>query len=83
VTFKILAINTGVDPIQTQKVEVLQPTKLPETILNLLNNMGKSSHVIYSDGTTMWTCHHMAVRGSSSGYHRTPIKYHAFAAEIQ
>jgi hypothetical protein len=81
---KLLAIDTSVEPIRTEKLELsaTNPTKLNETILRLLNTMGKSSHVLMGYHGELMTCHHVAERGPSDKFMKVKIKYHPLSSEV-
>ena len=81
---KLLAIDTSVEPIRTEKLELAStnPTKLHATILHLLNTMGKNSHVLMGYHGELMTCHHVAERGPSDKFMKVKIKYHPMANEV-
>ena len=81
---KLIAINTDVEPIETEKLEL--PTEdratLKRTILDLLNKHGKNSTVLIGWKGELYTCSHTAKRGPSSNYYRQKIVYHPYSAEV-
>lgn len=81
---RMLAINTGSAELKVEKHEFpeSQSDKIKETILNCLNAMGKSSHVLIKYEGKLYTCTHTAARGPSSEYFRTAVRYHPFSKQL-
>jgi hypothetical protein len=83
-TVKLLAINTGGREIATEKHEfpAREAALIQSTILEALNRMGKSSHVLAKFGGKLYSCQHTSARGPSKTYHRAEIRYHPLAKEL-
>ena len=79
-----MAINTGVDPIHTEKFDIssVDSALVKKTILTKLNEMGKSSHVLVKFGDRYWVANHMAPRGPSKNYTKEEIRYHPLMEEL-
>ena len=81
---KLLAVNTGYEGLQVQTHEIpSEPRdKLQSKILELLNVMGKRSHVLIKWDNKLYTIHHTAQRGPSSHYLRAEVTYHPYANQL-
>jgi len=81
---KLLAVNTGSEEIVTEKHEFpsSESEKIKETILESLNRMGKSSHVLISYSGKLYTANHTSQRGKSRDYYRAEVRYHPMATEL-
>ncbi len=81
---KLLAIDTGTEPITVEKRDLPTDDRdvLKSTILNLLNTHGKNSHVLIGWKGDLWLCSHTAKRGPSDVYFKQKIKYHPMAADV-
>jgi hypothetical protein len=79
-----LTINTGSVDLGVTKHEIANPDPevVKKTILDSLNSMGKSSHVLLKYNGKLYTCHHTAARGPSHNYFKSKIKYHPMAAQL-
>lgn len=84
-TVKILAIHSGVAPIQTFKYELpaSDKQKIKDTILSELNRLGKSAHALIKYKDKFWVADH-TVQGKSDStqYHKHEVKYHPFMKEL-
>jgi len=84
-TVKVLVINSGVTPIQTEKYEFAETEglKVKETVLAALNRMGKAAHALIKYKGKLWVADHTAEGNTPSAeYFRHEVKYHPFASEI-
>lgn len=81
---KLLAIDTGTEPITIEKVTLPTDDReaLKDAILNLLNTHGKNSHVLIGWKGELWMCSHTAKRGPSNTYFKQKIKYHPMSSEV-
>ena len=81
---KALAINTGVEPIFTEKFDIAAADVdlVKSTIVSKLNAMGKSSHILIKFGGHFWTLNHTAPRGPSKTYTKMKIDYHPMMKEL-
>lgn len=81
---KLLAIDTGTEPITTEFLEL--PTEnreaLKAAILDLLNKHGKNSTVLLGWKGELWTCSHTAKRGPSNVYFKQKIVYHPMSDQV-
>ena len=84
----LLAVNTGsidTTSVALEKREFTQPEfgKIKVIVLELLNSMGKSSHVLIKnhDGK-LFTAHHTAMRGPSTEYSKAEVRYHPYAGQL-
>lgn len=83
-TMKVLVINVGTDPIQTEKFEF--PIKEKElaraTTLSVMNRMGKTSEAIVNFGGKLVLYSHTAKRGPSKELYSCKINYHPLSGEL-
>lgn len=81
---KLLAIDTGTEPITVEKVTLPTDDRdaLKANILNLLNKHGKNSHVLIGWKGDLWLCSHTAKRGPSNAYFKQKVKYHPMSDEV-
>lgn len=80
-SLKLLAIDTGTEPITVEKVTL--PTddraELKRVTLELLNKHGKNSHCLLGWKGELWMCSHTAARGPSDSYFSQKIEYHPYS----
>jgi hypothetical protein len=82
---KILVINCGSDPIETEKFEL--PVKdrdlAKDKVLTIMNKMGKNSEAIVGFGGNLFLYSHTAARGPSKKLYNQPITYHPLSAQVR
>lgn len=83
-TVQILLVNTGSTPIQTEKHEfaVTEGPRMREFILNSLNRLGKTAHVLAKTNGKYWVCDHTARKGPSKEYFKHEVRYHPYMKEL-
>jgi hypothetical protein len=81
---KLLAIDTGTEPITVEKVTLPTDDRdaLKANILGLLNRHGKNSTVLLKWKSDYWTCSHTSKRGPSSTYYKQKVKYHPYSSMV-
>ena len=81
---KVLVINVGVDPIKTEKFEfpITEKALAKETVLSVMNRMGKNSEAIVKVGATLFMYSHTSKRGPSTDLYRSKINYHPLSGEL-
>ncbi len=81
---KVLVINVGTDPVQTEKFEfpALEKDLARCTVLNVMNRMGKNSEAIATLDNQLYLYSHTAARGPSKELYRAKINYHPMAAQL-
>lgn len=82
---KFLGVNFGSQhPILFDKREMdADDPNLKQTILDMLNEMGKQSHVLLKWGNKLYTANHTAARGPSHEYFRDETSYHRYASMLE
>jgi hypothetical protein len=81
---KILAIDTGSEPIKKERFDInaANPALVKNTVLSVLNRMGKNSHTLIHFHNKWFVCDHTAKRGPSSVYVKHEVHYHPFQEEL-
>lgn len=82
---KVLVINVGTDPIKTEKFEfpITEKELAKQTVLSVMNRMGKHSEAIAKLGDTLTMYSHTATgRTPSKELYRAKIKYHPLADQL-
>ncbi len=82
---KVLVINVGCDPIQTEKFEfpATEQKLAAKTTLDVMNRMGKNSEAIATVGGGLWMFSHTSARGPSKELYRAKIQYHPLADQLK
>ena len=81
---KVLVYNVGVDPIVKERFEfpIMEKKLAKQTVLSVMNRMGKNSEAIVRTGTVLHMFSHTAQRGPSSDLYHSKINYHPLSQEI-
>ena len=81
---KVLVINSGTTPIQTEKYEFASnDSGAKEKILEALNRLGKATHALIKYKGKMWVADHTSQGNTASAeYYKHEVKYHPFAKEL-
>lgn len=81
---KVLAINVGSDPIKTERFvfPLNEREKAKQTVLTVLNQMGKQAEAIVNVGDRWWLYSHTAARGPSSELYVEKLNYHPLMSEL-
>lgn len=77
-TLKVLVINVGTEPIQTERFEfpIREKDLARQTVLNVMNRMGKNSEAIVKHGDKWSMYSHTAPRGPSKELFHSKLTYH-------
>lgn len=81
----VLIINSGTNPISTQKLDfVFSDGPLVEkTILECMNKIGKACHALIKYQNKFYVADHTATGSTpSSRYARREVGYHPYAAQL-
>jgi hypothetical protein len=80
----LLLVNTGVWPINTQKVELNsnESDKVKSTILDGINSLGNRAHALIKYQNRYFVCEHKDQYGKSTDYSRREVKYHPYMKEF-
>jgi hypothetical protein len=81
---QLLAVNTGSAEIILEKHEfpATESEVIKTTILEALNRMGKSAHILMKYQGQLWTASHTAPRGPSKDYFKSRVRYHPYASKL-
>ncbi len=81
---RVLAINVGSEPIKTEKLTfpLTERELAKQTVLTVLNKMGKQAEAIVNVGDKWWLYSHTAARGPSSELHVDKLSYHPLMGEL-
>lgn len=81
---KVLVVNVGTEPIQTEKFEfpLAEKDLARQTVLSVMNRMGKNSEAIVLLDGQLHMYSHTSARGPSKELYRAKINYHPLASQL-
>lgn len=84
-TMKVLIINVGTNPIQSEKFEfpIRERELAKTTVLSVMNRMGKNSEAIVKHGDKWSMYSHTAARGPSKELFHSKLTYHPMMGELK
>lgn len=82
---KVLVINVGTDPIQTERFEfsMAERGQAKQKVLETMNKMGKNSEAIVGLNGELFLYSHTSARGPSKELYRTKITYHPLSGQVR